>query len=173
MMRRVYGNPIIGYGLAGVLMAVAFAGTIAVARADTGTSSSAVNTPTHVQTKTIETPGPPGPQGVQGPPGPPGRAGVPGSPGNDGRTGDTGAPGRSGPRGGVGPPGPPGRSVTGPQGKPGPEGPRGRPGRQGPPGPAQPPGACPPGFTFTVVAVHQRSPIDRDLIIQVCVQDGQ
>jgi hypothetical protein len=66
--------------------------------------------------------------------------------------------------------------VTGPQGKPGPEGPRGRPGRpgrQGPPGPAQPPGACPPGFTFEVVAVHQRAPVDRDLIIQVCVQDGQ
>jgi hypothetical protein len=69
--------------------------------------------------------------------------------------------------------------VTGPQGKTGPEGPRGRrgprgfPGRQGPPGPAQPPGACPPGFTFRVVAVHQRAPVDRDLVIQVCVQDGQ
>jgi hypothetical protein len=38
----------------------------------------------------------------------------------------------------------------------------------GPPGPPGESFACPPGFTLTELAVHQREPVDADPTIYVC-----
>ena len=43
-------------------------------------------------------------------------------------------------------------------------GPAGPPGEQGDPGPF-----CPPGYVLAEVQLHQRSPIDQDLAVVVCV----
>ena len=54
-MQRIYSNPVIGFGLGGLLMVVAFVGTIAVARADDNAStqgasaSQPTSSPTAVQ----------------------------------------------------------------------------------------------------------------------------
>ena len=139
LLARVTGNPVLGFGLAGVLMAGAFASTVnQSAPAETALASS------QPSSSATPAPGPTGPPGPAGPPvlagadgaaAHPGAAGPAGADGSDGSSGTDGAQGPAGPRGAAGPAGEPGTA-----GRRGPAGPTGPAGPPGPPGPSGPPG---------------------------------
>lgn len=145
MLDRLTSNPIIGYGLALLLMVVAFGAAVLVP--DEAESSGSVSREAPASSIPSPVPGPRGPKGEQGERGAPGRT-VVGPPGPPGRTV-------------VGPQGPAGRSVVGPTGRNGRDGrdgadgkdgsdgergPRGLRGPAGPPGPVATELPCPSGY---------------------------